>query len=221
LGQMQSSTYYTIHYGDTLESIALNQLGSTDYWKVIATFNNLAYPYITSTFPQPEKTVSPGQQIAIPIIPNTPNFQGTASNAGNIILSPFQTPPSINSSFGTDIYLDSTGDVDVTSNGDIKTVSGIPNLQQALSLKVTVYRGELLVHPDYGIINMLGERTITTLQSLILGQLEATFLSDPRVQKVISTSVNILGDTGSFESSILPNFNAPPIVLSGSLAPNN
>jgi hypothetical protein len=68
---------------------------------------------------------------------------------------------------------------------------------------------------------MLGERTITTLQSLILGQLEATFLSDPRVQKVISTSVNILGDTGSFESSILPNFNAPPIVLSGSLAPNN
>lgn len=217
INQIQSVTYYTIQNGDTLESISLTLLGSTDLWKLLAEFNNLAYPYISTLNPQPQKTLAPGQQISIPSLLNNPS--GQASQAGNnIVLSQFQTPPSINSSFGTDIYLDPTGDIVVTSHHDIQTIRGIDNLKQAILLKLNVYRGELLVHPDYGILNLLGMRTLSSLAAMAQSQLESTLLSDPRILNVVNSKVTVEEDIARFQAEATPNFGAPPIILAGTFA---
>lgn len=215
LSQVTNVTYYTIQFGDTLESIALNTLGSSDLWKVLATFNGLAYPYISTLGIPIQKTLSPGQQISIPSIQTNPSLQN-AQSSGNIVLGQFTTPPSIDSSFGTDIFLDSTGDIDVNQTGDITTISGINNLKQALLLKLNVYRGELLPHPDFGILNILGLRTTPALTGMCQSQLEATLLSDPRVLNVPQASVSINGDVATFMAGVTPNFGAPPIILAGS-----
>lgn len=217
INQIQSVTYYTIQNGDTLEGIASTLLGDPNFWKLLAEFNNLSYPYISTLNPQPQKTLAPGQQISIPSLANNP----TSSFSTNIVLSQFQAPPSINSSFGTDIFLDSTGDIDAASNQDILTITGVNNLKQAILLKLNVYRGELLAHSDYGILNILGIRTLPSLTAITQSQLEATLLSDPRISNVVNSKVSVQGDVASFQAEALPNFGAPPIILGGTFAGAN
>lgn len=217
INQIQSVTYYTIQNGDTLEGIASTLLGDPNFWKLLAEFNNLSYPYISTLNPQPQKTLAPGQQISIPELASN----ATSSFPTNIVLSQFQAPPSINSSFGTDILLDSTGDIDVAPNQDILTITGVDNLKQAILLKLNVYRGELLAHSDYGILNILGIRTLPSLTAITQSQLEATLLSDPRISNVVNSQVSVQGDIASFQAEALPNFGAPPIILGGTFAGAN
>lgn len=215
LSQIQASSYYSVRRGDTIESIALITMGDSGLWKTLAEFNNLSYPYISNDFPKPEKTLSIGQQIAIPSIQNNPQTTGV-SLSNNIVLGQFQLPPTSDSAFGEDLFLNPSGDINFTSSGDILTVSGISNLKQAIFLKLSINKGELLKHPDFGIQNLLGYRTVSLLSTVANSQLESTLLSDPRIASISSSKVSVNGDVLNYEASVIPKFNSTPVVLNGS-----
>jgi hypothetical protein len=228
LNNIKSVIYIIIKSGDTLESIALATLGSTDYWKAIAEFNNLVYPFITDIFPQPEKTLSTGQQIAIPII-NSGNL------ANNLILGSFIPNPSPgnpgvnpnanNATFGTDFYINPTGDINfvtsTTSEGvitsDIQTVSGISEFIQGIYLKINILRDELVLHKGFGMFNFTGYRESSLLVSRAKSELQNTILTDSRV-KDVNISIILNSDILSYTTEIITNFQTIPITFSGNIS---
>jgi hypothetical protein len=220
LAQVKSVKYLTIIMGDSIESLAIKGLGSFSKWKALAEFNNLVYPYIYFTAAgemQPEKTLGLGQQIAIPITDNS------APSNGLVMSNLTNGATSLNYSFGTDLYLDPTGDINLITSGtttDLQTISGIANLIQAITLKLSVYRGELLSHQDYGIPNLLGYRTLPLITSKAISDIQSTVLSDPRISSVSNVTVSIQGDIFSYSMSIFPNFSSTPVVLEGTFDGN-
>lgn len=210
LANVKSVTYYTIKSGDTIEGVALMTLGDSKYWKSIAEFNGLAYPYISDIIPKPDKTLGPGDSIAIPSI-------NAGSIANNLILGSY-TPNSKSPvySLGTDFALDDSGDV-VFDKGDIQIISGIPNLQQAMSLKLNVHRGELPAHPHYGMADLRGYRTVELLAAKASSELHDTLISDARVAEIKSPTVSINGDIINYSAEISVKLTNQPIILEGSL----
>lgn len=228
LNSVKSVIYLILKSGDTLESIALAQLGSTDYWKAIAEFNNLVYPYLTDITPQPEKTLATGQQIAIPIITS-------GSLANNLILGSFISNPSPgtpginpnanNATFGTDFYINAQNDFNfvtsTTSTGavtaDIQTISGVSEFIQGIYLKINILRDELVLHKGFGMFNFTGYRTSSLLVSRAQSELQNTILSDSRVESV-NITVSLNEDVLSYQTEITTNFQTIPITLSGSIS---
>ncbi|VVB53199.1 Uncharacterised protein [uncultured archaeon] len=210
LNTVQSATYYTIKSGDTIEGISLTTLGDSKYWKAIAEFNGLAYPYVTDLVPQPDKTFGPGQSIAIP---NTL----LATVTGNLILgSSSPSNQSVDSALGTDFALDSNGDI-IFENGDIKLVSGIQNMKQAMFLKLNVRRGELVSHSHYGMADLRGYRTSSLLSAKAAAEFHDTILSDARVSDLTNASVSINGDILSYSAEVSVKLTTQPIVVQNSL----
>ena len=53
---------------------------------------------------------------------------------------------------GTDISLNFDGDLDISPNGDLSTVIDLENLLQAVRLRFSTERGDLLTDVDYGLV---------------------------------------------------------------------
>src|SRR4029077_14589788 len=170
LSKIKSTVFYTIKDGDTIESIALGTLGSTDRWKAIAEYNGLLYPYITSE--NLERTLAPGNKIAIP------STQTTTTQNNMVLSGNLNQQISSDFSFGSDIFLDQFGDISVNNAFDIRSVSGVDNMKQAIRLKLGIFQGELLVHSDFGSLNLKGYRTLPLLSARAKSQFDATILSD-------------------------------------------
>lgn len=90
-----------------------------------------------------------------------------------------------------DIALNDDGDIQFTSTGDIKLSYGIANALQALKLKLSVELGALKRHPNFGLLNVLGQpgsdapSTIAAMSQHIDEQVRA----DPRFERVEDLSV--------------------------------
>lgn len=206
LSQVQSSSYFVVRSGDTIESIALATLGSTDQWRTIAEFNGLAYPYISTN--GEERTLGPGDKIAVP-------STEVGSLANNIILGQSVAPPTADFSLGEDLVLDTSGDISITTTYDLQTVTGIENMKQAINLKLNIKRGELLVHPDFGVTDLRGYRTVPLLAARAKSELESTILSDSRVSGLTTSTVSIESDIVNYKAEINTKFVGSPIVLTG------
>lgn len=210
LSTVQSATYYTIKSGDTIEAVSLTTLGDSKYWKSIAEFNGLAYPYITDIVPQPDKTLGPGQSIAIP-------NALLASVTGNLILGSMSpNNQSVDFALGTDFALDSNGDI-VFENGDIKLISGIQNMKQAMFLKLNIRRGELVSHAHYGMADLKGYRTTSLLAAKAAAEFHDTILSDARVAELKNASVNISGDTLNYSAEVNVKLTNKPVEIQRSV----
>ena len=214
--------YYTVLAGDTIEGIAFKTLGDVIYWKSLAEFNSLAYPYISTIIPKPDKTLGPGDTMAIPII--TPSAQ----QSSNLILGSSIDSKNPNSGYGIDFYLDPTHDITFvlttaanTLNqkfpNDLVTVTGIPNLMQAVNIKLNVHRGELNAHPLFGITDFTGYRTTNLLSAKAYTEFRSTMLSDSRIQDVLNQTVTINGDILKYSAELQVKTQNPLISLEGSL----
>jgi phage baseplate assembly protein W len=76
---------------------------------------------------------------------------------------------------------------------DFGVVSGRDNLGQAIVMRLLTPRGELaaLAHPEYGsrLSELIGNRNITTTQSLAKLYILEALKFEPRIQKVIGVTV--------------------------------
>lgn len=108
------------------------------------------------------------------------------------------TPP--DDLLGTDLRLRFHGGaVDLACEaGSLRTVSGLDNLVQALSLRLLVDRGDLagLGHPRYGskIRDLIGERMDRPNRELIRRYVRRALLDDARVQEVVEVAVTVRAD---------------------------
>jgi hypothetical protein len=91
---------------------------------------------------------------------------------------------------GTDVALDSRGQRMVGPGGDVATVSGVDNVTQAISHRITTPTGFLKQHSDYGcdITYYIGGAPVSS-DTLRLALITDCILQDPRIYEVTGLSI--------------------------------
>jgi hypothetical protein len=169
------------HHGDTLQSVAHREMEDASLWSSLVWLNGLRPPYLSSS------GLHPGVA------------DGTVILMGGAIKIPARaarsTATSATEAFGTDIYL-KDGLLSVDSQGGLVACSGVPNLKQALELRLRNGFGCLPFHPRYGnsAHRLRGEKGNENAQLLALRYCEETALADPRVRGVSGGEVSLVGD---------------------------
>lgn len=165
--------------GDTLQAIALRELGDSSRWPELISYNNLVPPFITDD----ASLAGPGVLLT-----------------GTTLLVPAPTRASVEtdpeSVLGTDAQLGAYGELLTTDGGDFAVVSGSANLSQALSNRLDTERGDLGFHPEYGndVRRLIG-RVNGPTRGLIGAQVtRAAVVLDPRVVRALSASAQVQGD---------------------------
>lgn len=93
----------------------------------------------------------------------------------------------------TDFLLTSSGDLAVTSAGDILLSFGLQNIQQAAVLKTRTTRGDLLSYPSYGNLFKAGANIADLNVGDTLNVLNTMFLNDPRFNSIPIARIRIDG----------------------------
>lgn len=174
--------------GDTLQSVALRELGSAGDWAQLAWLNELLPPYLTDNPDQVRAGVlATGSTIRVP----APTAQVDAS------VSPEEV-------FLTDISL-VNGQFQF-NNGDIALVSGRENLKQAISNRIVTDHGDLLYHGTYGA--NLG-RLKGSLNGPTRGMVAASYVEDAlgdenRIQAINSIKATSQGDRLNIVGEVVP-----------------
>lgn len=177
--QVNGFRFVETNYGDTLQAIALRELGDGARWPELVAFNDLLPPFLTDD-PAQER---PGVLLTGKLL-RVPAADEASANAANS-----------DQVFEQDLRLDSSGAITADA-GDFALVSGLPNLRQALSNRLSTDRGELPFHPRYG--SML-RRIVGTINGPTASLLAAAYArdavaQDPRIATVKSSNAQVLGD---------------------------
>jgi hypothetical protein len=193
-----------VNAGEDIRSVAGRLLGDKGAWHVLAAVNGLSSPYISSD--GRAGTLSVGDPILYPsstsavnsstINPVNTSDSETAGKDTNT-LGPIQQV------YGRDIRVESIPvansgvvltDLKVNQSGDISTIVGIPNVEQAIILKFSTEQGELPVHSGYGASIPIGSKaTVTSLNDFRVKTI-ATLTSDSRIKSIKSIAFVTIGD---------------------------
>jgi hypothetical protein len=163
--------------GETLQQLALRELGDASKWALIAWVNGLRAPYVVDTPAQAGPgVVAAGTPLLVPDETNEPAPQ----------------PADL---YYTDLLL-GRGSLSV-ADGDLALVSGVSNLSQGLRHRVTVDKRELLYHPEYGCFfnRLLGRSNTPQATRLAEFYVRSSLLEDERVRSVRSCVATAVGDS--------------------------
>ena len=191
----------SIQRGDTLQAIAARALGDATQWAELVWINGLTYPYITDD----------------PIVASS-----TVLLSGKLIKVPASAAPAAATSdadtlFGIDLAL-VDGDLEDDGKGDLLTVAGLDNLEQALEDRLETGLGELIFHLDYGngALDLIGHGNGPSEGQLSAEYVASCLRADPRVQTVQSVTAQVGPDSISSTAVVNPIVGAPVTVSSGS-----
>lgn len=166
--------------GDTLQRIAMRELGDAAQWYDLASLNTLVPPYLTD---DPAK-VSTGVKLAgkdTILVPSTaPAPTGVAQ------------APSV---FGSDCLLQNR-QLQATATGDFAVLSEDSNLKQALEMRIATRPGELVYHKDYGckVYTLIGKGNTPVADRLAAAFVAQAVSSDPRIDRAENTTATTTGD---------------------------
>lgn len=179
--------YVVVQYGDSLQRIALRELGDASRWLDLIVLNGLSPPYIVPPELATDRLVSPGDRIMVP----APGSGVAANQDADAVL-------------GCDLLL-TKGQLSV-ANGDLAMVSGIDNFAQALSIRVTVEKRELGFHPEFGcwVRSLLGDIGGQPSARLAAFYVKSALKEDPRVQSVDSCIATLAGDKILVDATVTP-----------------
>lgn len=199
---MKGIITHKIRIGDSLQKLA--RLYDVRDWRSIAEINELEPPYIDSVYDSTEHKDNPyvacvGDTIVIP-------------SAKAYVLSTRSKDEIENESYGRDLDLYDDKPVEQIVKGelrgsrDINVVSGIANLAQQLMTLLTVKKGGLLLHPEFGSNLHLytGHRDSIATRNKIRFETESCLRSDFRVQDVQDVEVEKDGDAYFVTARIIP-----------------
>lgn len=196
IGSFNSTRLSTIPAGSTIDGIAIREDVPRE---VLIALNNLRYPYIARG--GGPGTLEPGESILIPV-----RAAGQSNNTSPSGL--YLTPEEI--LYGVDLALDpvlaAAGIFDIlvdVSHGslDAQLVKGLDNATQGILIIVSTERGATNFIPDLGIKRTPGVRG--TINNMLIASmyLREAILSDPRVELIQSTRIELRGDVLTQEIS--------------------
>ena len=162
---------YTVKGQDTLQAIALAELGNSDLWPFIAKINK-----ITNNVELQQK-----ETIYIPA--------SLSSNKDAYIV----TESTSRNPYGTDIRLDTSGDFMISGN-DFVLVSGQSNVIQWVNMMLKTKRGSILKHTALGLSAIVGEAGSDAALGYMVPALKATLQVDPRIQSIDNINMQVNAD---------------------------
>ena len=175
-------------FGDTLQRVALRELGDASRWAELAWINDLIPPYLT------DDPTQSGAQVLL--------------NGGALIIpSATQVTTATDPAlvFESDCAL-TDGLLSIDDSGDIAVVSGEANLRQQLRNRVGTRNGGLMFHPDYGCLvrRLIGGLTGRKSGLLAAHYVRLSLSQDYRVQDVLSCTAEVVGDRISVTARVQP-----------------
>lgn len=180
-------SFVAIRFGDTLQTIALRELGDASLWRDLIILNDLVFPYIVDVGAGGDRLLEYGGTIAIPSVKSTIQ---AGDNAASL--------------YGVDMKL-TAGEL-MSVDGDLVLVAGVANLNQALAHRVTVEKRDLWFHPEYGcwVRSLLGGRSGPVTAKLAEMYVRSSLLEDPRVKSIKSSTATVSGDQVFVDATIIP-----------------
>ena len=115
--------------------------------------------------------------------------------------------------FGVDLYLDADGHLEITADGDLRTVRGVENLRQAIAGRMLTRRGESAAFPEYGLPVAPGDAHTAGMTGYIGAHVRTQLLADRRVLEVADLEVADEGDELTVTVQVRPNGSAPFTVI--------
>ena len=126
---------------------------------------------------------------------------GAPLKAGQVILIPklpgIQLPLSASTEdYGIDLKLGQDGDLVMlnTDNDHLSTITGAPNLKQALTLRLLTVEGQSGMFPSYGLPKFVAEKSSANMVGMAAGSIRTQLLADPRIAEIDEVVVVDGGD---------------------------
>ena len=180
--------YAQTQYGDTLQRIALRELGDASQWVNLALLNNLAPPYIVDSQSEarPGLLVA-GAAIAVP----APVPQASVTTDPDAV-------------FLRDIRL--SNGLLTASNGSLAVAGGLDNFKQALLIRLRTLMQELLFHPDYGcwVSSLRGAGNDAASGQVAAFYVQSALLQDERVAAVPRCTATVNGAAMAINATLNP-----------------
>lgn len=163
-----------VRKGDTLQKLALREMGSANLWQDIAQLNGM----------NGNTDLTGLRELLIPVVADTP----ASAIIGDVTDTQYATDERL---YGRDLQVIQTsrGKLSVVfgANNDLATVGGKANLIQAVTLKTRIAVGTLLEDPAYGLRPLLGKPNSAEEEALALWGLRVAAESDPRIAEATVT----------------------------------
>lgn len=175
-------------HGDTLQSIALRELGDAGQWSTIAWLNGLVPPYLTDSSSAVRNGVMlTGSSIRVP----------SASARVDATTKP------------EDVFLSDCALVKgglQFADGDFAIVGGRDNLRQAVAHRVATDHNELMFHPTYGanLGRLKGAVNRPALELVGADYVRDALQDENRIQSVVRVSATTSGDRLSINAEVVP-----------------
>ena len=184
--------------GEDIRDLAARLLGDPSRWRILVVLNRLRSPFISAT--GGPGILAPGDTILFPIL--TTGSESSAVGTQNPTDDQYQGPDDpVVRAYGRDLMLQSKfiggtelTDIVLSQGGDLATIQGVKNVEQAIKLKFMTERGELAAHPKYGSKYPVGKKaTPSSFNELRINTL-STLTSDNRVENVRDLRFIAVGD---------------------------
>jgi len=100
-----------------------------------------------------------------------------------------------------DLAIDNNGELTFTTNNDIRLSYGLENAIQAVKLKIITELGSLRYHPEFGLVNIIGQKNldIDEMKHAITESITSQIQADSRFDRVESLSVDYLVNNSTNE----------------------
>lgn len=170
--------------GLTLERMALRELGDSTRWGEIVEVNGLKAPYVTDDLSTTLKNVfKPGDAVLIPTSAKNGFSQVPAAKE----IKTTKGLSDLEKSLGTDLKVTKDFDLSISNSGDLEVVSGAENMAQAVILKLSYEKGEVIRYPEMGANLKVGGK-FPPIEAIKDG-LVNTLLQDTRIEGIEDLSI--------------------------------
>ena len=168
------------HYGDTLQNVAMRELGDESRWIELVWLNDLIWPYLTDiTDEVSSRVIQYGQLIRVP---------APAGITARTEVEPGQV-------YERDILMKNRR-LRLDDSGDIAVVAGVKNLTQQLRHRINTPTGQLRRHPAYGcrIHELRGKVNGPLAAHLAREYLKTAIKAEYRISRILSLETSSEGD---------------------------